>query len=85
MPAAETAPAAMFKHKARASCAVLTLVRVSVQTLAVKSAASSVAIPTRACSMAVPMLVLVVLPHVPDCSPVPMSSNFRLENVLDIV
>jgi hypothetical protein len=36
------------------------------------------ALPTTACSKAVPRLVLVVLPHVPACSPVPISSIFRL-------
>ena len=38
--------------------------------------------PVIACSMAVPMLVLVVLPQVFDCSPLPISSNFRFEKVL---
>jgi len=60
------------------------LVSVSVATFVVKSEEVRVAMPTTACSMAVPMLVLVVLPHEPDCSPVVISSNFRLEKVLDI-
>ena len=80
VPAADTAPAAMFKHSARAFWAVLVLVSVSVATLEVKFAEVSVAMPTIACSIAVPMLVLVVTPHEPDCSPVVISSNFRLEN-----
>jgi hypothetical protein len=32
----------------------------------------------------VPMLVFVVAPHEPDCSPVVISSNFKAEKVLDI-
>jgi hypothetical protein len=84
VPAADTAPASMFKHSARAFWAVLVLVRVSVATFEVKLADVSVAIPTIACSIAVPMLVLVVTPHEPDCSPVVISSNLRLEKVLDI-
>ena len=85
VPAADTAPASMFRHSARASCAALVLVSVRVQMLAAKSPESSVAIPTMACSIAVPMLLLVVVPQVPDCSPLPISSNLRLEKVLDIV
>lgn len=63
----------------------MVLVRVSVATLVVKSAEVSVAIPTMACSMAVPMFALVVLPHAPDCSPVVINSNLRLEKVLDMM
>jgi hypothetical protein len=84
VPAADTAPAAMFKHSARAFWAVFVLVSVSVATLEVKFADVSVAIPTKACSIAVPRLVLVVVPHEPDCSPVVISSNLRLEKVLAI-
>ena len=35
--------------------------------------------PVIASPNAVPKFVLVVVPHVPDCSPVPMSSIFRSE------
>jgi hypothetical protein len=83
-PAAERQPEEMTKHSARAFCAVLALVNVNVATLVVKSADVRVAIPTMACSMAVPMLVLVVPPHEPDCSPVVINSNFKAEKVLDI-
>jgi hypothetical protein len=79
VPAADTAPAAMFKHSARAFWAVLVFVSVSVATFVVKSAEVRVAMPTIACSMAVPILVFVVPPHAPDCSPVVISSNLRLE------
>jgi len=41
--------------------------------------------PVMACSIAVPMLVLVVSPHVFDCSPLPISSNFRSEKVLAMI
>jgi hypothetical protein len=84
VPAADTAPAAILRHNARAFWAVLVLVNVSVATLVVKFAEVSVAIPTTACSIAVPILVLVVLPQAPDCSPVVISSNLRLEKVLAI-
>jgi hypothetical protein len=73
------------KQRARAFCAVLVFVNVRVATLDVKSAEVSVAMPTTACSIAVPMFVLVVLPQVPDCSPVVINSNFRAEKVLDMI
>jgi hypothetical protein len=41
--------------------------------------------PTIASSKAVPKLVLVVSPQVPDCSPVGISSILSGEKVLDIV
>jgi hypothetical protein len=84
VPAADTAPAAILRHSARAFWAVLVLVSASVATLDVNSEEVSVAIPTKACSIAVPRLVLVVVPHEPDCSPVVISSNLRLEKVLAI-
>ena len=37
-----------------------------------------------ASSIAVPKLVFVVVPQVPDCSPVPINSNFKSEYVLAI-
>ena len=84
VPEPETAPAAMFKQNARAAWTALVSSSVSVTVLPTKSPEDNVVIPTRACSMAVPMLVLVVDPHKPDCSPVVISSNLRLEYVLDI-
>jgi hypothetical protein len=85
VPAADSEAAEITKHKARAFCAELVFVSVNVATLVVKLAEVSVAIPTMACSMAVPIFVLVVLPHAPDCSPVVISSNLRLEKVLDMM
>jgi hypothetical protein len=79
VPAALNEAAETTKHKARAFWAALVFVSVRVATLAVKSAEVKVAIPTKACSIAVPRLVLVVAPHAPDWSPVPISSNLRLE------
>jgi hypothetical protein len=84
VPAADKELAETTRHKARAFCAALVSVSVKVATLATKFAEVNVAIPTIACSIAVPILVFVVAPQVPDCSPVVISSNFRLENVLDI-
>jgi len=85
VPAAVNEAAEITKHKARAFWAVLVFVRVSVATLVVKLAEVRVAIPTIACSMAVPMLALVVLPQAPDCSPVVISSNLRAEKVLAMI
>lgn len=84
VPAADSEAAEITKHRARAFCAELVFVSVKVATLDEKFADVRVAIPTIACSIAVPMFVLVVLPHVPDCSPVVINSNFRLEKVLDM-
>ena len=85
VPAADTAPAAMFKHSARADCNAVVFANVRVATLAVKSAEVKVAMPTMDCSIAVPILALVVLPQDPDCSPVPINSNLRLEKLLDMM
>ena len=85
VPAALNEAAETTKHKARAFCAVLVFVRVRVATLVVKSAEVSVAMPTMACSTAVPTFTLVVAPQVPDCSPVVINSNLRLEKVLDMI
>jgi hypothetical protein len=85
VPAADKEAIETTKHKARAFWAVLVFVSVRVATLAVKLAEVSVAMPTIACSIAVPMFVLVVLPQAPDCSPVVINSNFRAEKVLDII
>lgn len=79
VPAALNEAAEITKHKARAFWAELVFDRVRVATFVVKSADVKVAIPTKACSIAVPRLILVVLPHEPDWSPVPISSNFRSE------
>jgi hypothetical protein len=49
VPAADTAPAAMFKHNARAFWAALVSARVRVATLDEKSEDVRVAIPTMAC------------------------------------
>ena len=71
--------AVMFKQAARAFCAALVFVNVKVAMLEEKSPVASVAIPTMACSMAVPMFVLVIPPHAPSLPPTSMISNFRLE------
>jgi hypothetical protein len=44
-----------------------------------ESVTAWVTYPAIDCSSRVPRLVLVVTPHVPDCSPVPISSMPRLE------
>ena len=51
--------------------------------LSVKSEAVTaiVVVPTIASSSAVPKLTLVVVPQVPDCSPVPISSTAKFEYV----
>jgi hypothetical protein len=85
VPAALNEAAETTKHKARAFWAVLVFVSVRVATLVVKLAEVRVAMPTMACSMAVPTFVLVVAPHVPDCSPVVINSNFSAEKVLDMI
>jgi hypothetical protein len=63
-----------FRNRALASCRAFESVRVSV-TEALEIVTS--ALPTMACSMAVPRFELVVVPQVPDWSPVPMSSIFK--------
>ena len=67
-----------FKRRCRADWVPLVLVSVSVTSLLEKATSAD---PTMASSMAVPRLALVVDPHVPTCSPVPISSIFKSENV----
>jgi hypothetical protein len=85
VPAALNEAAEITKHNALAFWAVLVFVNVRVATLAVNSAEVKVAIPTIACSIAVPILALVVLPQAPDCSPVVINSNLSAEKVLDMI
>lgn len=64
------------KRRLRAACVLLVLTKVSV-TLALAKVTS--AEPVIASSSAVPKLIFVVVPHVPDCSPVVISSILRGE------
>lgn len=71
-----------FRTKARGTCKAGPSRSVSVRVNVASVANTGLLRPVMACSMAVPMLVLVVLPQVFDCSPLPISSNFRSEKVL---
>ena len=75
---ADTAAEGTLITYARAFCNAGVLVSVNVAVLDVKSPEVSVAIPTIACSTAVPKLVLVVAPQAPFWSPVPINSIFKL-------
>jgi hypothetical protein len=68
-------PEVTFKTKLRATCVALEFVSVSVKSASVVKLA--VPRPTIASSKAVPRFVLVVVPQVFCCSPVPISSIFE--------
>jgi len=71
-----------FSLKLRAVCEALESVKVKVTSELEKA---TLAEPVIASSIAVPKLVFVVAPHVPDWSPVPINSIFKSEYVLAII
>lgn len=73
--AADTVPV-RYNLKLRAVCVAFELVKDKVTSALAKVTSAE---PTIASSRAVPKFVLVVVPQVPDCSPVPISSIFKFE------
>ena len=70
------------RRKFLAVCEEFVSVKVNVTLALAKDTSAE---PVTASSSAVPRLVFVVAPHVPDCSPVVISSILRGEKVLAIV